>query len=205
MEFEQVVRKRRSVRNYAPDAIPAATIEQLVQLARKAPSAGFTQGQSYVVLTEPQVKRDYVRLFVEERDANDQSPGGQNSSDEESLYHAPVLIVACTSEEAYHRRYRETDKIQQDGNEITWPVPYWFVDSGASIMVLLLAAVDAGLDACLVGVPNDTAAIRRVLGLPADVIPVGTVTLGRRAPDTPSPSLKRGRVADTQFLHWERW
>ena len=36
---------------------------------------------------------------------------------------APVLIVPCTNEAAYHRRYRELDKLRQDGTEIDWPVP----------------------------------------------------------------------------------
>ena len=31
---------------------------------------------------------------------------------------APVLVIACTSEAAYHRRYQEPDKVQEDGSEI---------------------------------------------------------------------------------------
>lgn len=36
---------------------------------------------------------------------------------------APVLVIACTSEAAYHSRYQEPDKIQPDGTEIGWSVP----------------------------------------------------------------------------------
>ncbi|MGI0092246.1 MAG: hypothetical protein ACREBS_11115 [Nitrososphaerales archaeon] len=46
--------------------------------------------------------------------------------------YAPVLIVVCVSEEIYHARYREPDKIREDGTEIVWPTPYWFFDAGAS-------------------------------------------------------------------------
>ena len=36
------------------------------------------------------------------------------------------------------------DKLS-DGEEIDWPVPYWFVDAGAALMLVLLAAIDEGL------------------------------------------------------------
>ena len=55
------------------------------------------------------------------------------------------VAVPCVSAEIYHRRYREADKVAEDGSEIEWPVPYWFVDVGATMMVVMLAAVDAGL------------------------------------------------------------
>ena len=47
------------------------------------------------------------------------------------------LIVPCVSEEVYHRRYREPDKIRADGTEIDWPIPYWWVDIGATWMLII--------------------------------------------------------------------
>jgi hypothetical protein len=53
---------------------------------------------------------------------------------------------------------RETlvrDKLQ-DGKEIEWPVPYWHLDAGAALMLILLAAIDEGLAAGVyVGRPLD--------------------------------------------------
>jgi nitroreductase len=115
-----------------------------------------------------------------------------------------VLVVPCTSEEAYHRRYRESDKIQADGTEIEWPVPYWFMDGGCAIMVLLLAVVDEGLAAGFAGA-HDLDAVRALLGIPAEVTPLGVIPIGHAAPDMPSPSLKRGRKAEKEWAHWERW
>jgi hypothetical protein len=37
------------------------------------------------------------------------------------------------------------------------------------------------------------------------VTPVGVIPVGHRAPDTPSPSLKRGRKSETEYIHWEGW
>ena len=115
-----------------------------------------------------------------------------------------MLVVPCTSEAAYHRRYREADKLQDDGSEIVWPVPYWHMDIGCAVMILLLAAVDEGLDAGFAGV-HDLDALRALLGIPAEVTPVGVIPIGHRAPDTPSPSLRRGRKPDEEYIHREQW
>lgn len=48
-------------------------------------------------------------------------------------------------------------------------------------------------------------ALRNLLGIPADVRPVGVIPIGHRANVIPSPSLKRGREADADFVHGERW
>lgn len=196
MEFSEVVRKRRMVRHFAPEPVPPETIDRLLDLARHAPSAGFTQGQSFVVVTRPDLKREIARLCGEESYV----AGGFHPF----ISEAPVLVVACTSEAAYHRRYREADKIRPDGGEIHWPVPYWHMDAGAAAMILLLAAVDAGLAAGFAGA-HDLDALRALLGIPAEVTPVGVIPIGHRAPDVPSPSLKRGRTPAAEYVHRERW
>jgi nitroreductase len=117
---------------------------------------------------------------------------------------APVLLIPCTSEAAYHRRYQEADKVQHDGSEIIWPVPYWHMDIGCAVMVVLLAAVDEGLAAGFAGA-KDLAALRTLLHIPDEVTPVGVIPVGHPAPDTPSPSLKRGRKAVVEFIHREHW
>ncbi len=119
---------------------------------------------------------------------------------------APVLIVPCTSEAAYHRRYQETAKVQvqDDGSEISWPVPYWHMDVGCAVMVLLLAVVDEGLAAGFAG-SWDLDGLRALLDIPAEMTPVGVIPVGHPAPDKPSPSLKRGRKAEAEFAHYEGW
>src|SRR5205807_364660 len=114
------------------------------------------------------------------------------------------LVVACTSEAAYRRRYAEPDKGSTPPDEQNWPVPYWHMDIGCAVMILLLAAVDEGLAAGYAGA-QDLAPLRELLGIPEEVTPVGVIPIGHRAPDTPSPSLKRGRVSDETYVHHERW
>jgi nitroreductase len=196
MEFTEVVLKRRMVRHFTDEPVPAETIERLVELARHAPSAGFTQGQAFVVVTDPDTKRAIAALCGEEHYV----AGGFHPF----VSGAPVLVIPCTSEAAYHRRYQEPDKVGPVGSEIVWPVPYWHMDVGCAVMVLLLAVVDAGLSAGFAGA-HDLDALRALLGIPPEFTPVGVIPIGHRAPDVPSPSLKRGRTPDAVYLHHEQW
>jgi len=184
------------VRNFTEAQVDAQIIDRILNLARHAPSAGFTQGQSFVVVTRPDLKRAIADLCGEaEYVARGFHP---------FVSGAPVLIVPCTSEAAYHRRYQESDKINEDGTEIVWPVPYWFMDIGCAVMIALLAAIDEGLVAAFAG-SKDLDRLRSLLNIPAEVTPVGVIALGYRAPDIPSPSLKRGRKLDQEYIHREHW
>jgi nitroreductase len=113
-----------------------------------------------------------------------------------------VLLIPCTSELVYHRRYQEADKVNEDGSEIVWPVPYWFMDIGCAVMIALLAALDEGLVTAFVG-SKDLDTLRSLLKMPAEVTPVGVIAVGYRATDVPSPSLKRGRKPDQDYVHYE--
>jgi nitroreductase len=196
MEFRDVILKRRMVRNFADKQVHPDVVDRIVELTRHAPSAGFTQGQSFIVVTQPETKKAIAATC--EEDAYVQRGFAPFVS------RAPVLLIPCTSETAYHRRYQEADKVNADGTEIDWPVPYWFMDIGCAVMIALLAAIDEGLVAAFVG-SKDLAALRALLGMPEEITPVGVIALGYRAPDIPSPSLKRGRKPDTDYIHREHW
>ncbi len=196
MDFTEVVLKRRMVRQFTDEPVDVATIDRLVELARHYPSAGFTQGQAFIVISDPQLRQQVARICGEEF----YSESGYGNW----ISQAPVQVIPLTSEAAYHRRYNEPDKKGPDEKEIDWPVPYWHMDVGCAVMVLLLAVVNEGLAAGFAGA-FDLDALRELLGIPAEWTPVGVIPVGHPAPDKRSPSLKRGRVADETFLHHEGW
>jgi nitroreductase len=196
MEFAEVLRHRRMVRNYSDEPVDRETLEQIVAAARKAPSAGFSQGLSFVIVTNQETREEIADL------------AGESSYTEAGfdpwISVAPAHIVVGISEQAYHDRYREPDKVDGDGNEIAWPIPYWWVDAGAAMMLLLLAAVDAGLAAGFLGV-HAVPGLRELLEIPAEVTPIGVVTIGFPLPDRRSGSLRRGWKPLEQVIHWESW
>lgn len=196
MEFSQVVAKRRMVRNYGTDPVPEESLNRILAAARKAPSAGFSQGQSMVVVTEDRTRLEIARLAGEETYTAD--------GFDPWISKAPIHVVVCVSEQTYHDRYREPDKLSSIGEEIEWPIPFWWVDAGATMMLLLLAAVDEGLAAGFLGV-HSIPGLKELLRIPPEVTPIGVVTIGRAAPDRHSGSLKRGWKRPEAVVHRESW
>ncbi|MEA2451808.1 MAG: hypothetical protein QOG04_518 [Actinomycetota bacterium] len=196
MEFSDVVAKRRMVRNYRSEPVDPAAVARIVDTARRAPSAGFSQGQYFIVLTSQDSRAALADIAGEaEYVALGMDPW---------ISAAPVHVAVCVKEADYHQRYQEPDKLDASGAEIGWPIPYWWIDIGASLMLLLLAAVDEGLAAGFFGV-HRLEGLRDLLGVPDDVVPIGVVTLGHAAPDRRSSSLDRGRKPTEEVVHYERW
>jgi nitroreductase len=196
MEFDDVVRRRRMVRNFTGEAISVSSLERILEKARYGPSAGFTQGQDFILVQENDRKQAIAAL------CNESNYVAQGFDPFISL--AGALVVPCTTENAYHRRYQEPDKVKSDGSEIDWPVPYWHMDVGAAVMTILLGAVNEGLGAAFAGV-WDLAALRKLLSIPEEVTPMGVICLGHPAEDRASPSLKRGRRSKREVIHHETW
>jgi len=204
VDFYDVVRKRRSIRKYGSEPVDPAALDRILDTATRGPTAGYSQGQSYIVVSDPTM----IQRLMDEMDRQELELMGnppQETPATPPAFGAPTLIVACTNEADYHRRYQRPDKTLPDGSEIPWPVPYWYVDSGCGVMLMLLAAVNEGLDACLIGVPFDVAPWRDILGMPEEVMPVGTVLLGHRAADEQRPNLRARRRPQADYVHRERW
>jgi nitroreductase len=182
------------VRNYTAEPIDSGALDRILDAARRAPSAGNSQGMSYVVVTSPERRAAVAELAGEAQYvAQGFDPW---------ISRAPAHVVVCVREATYHERYREADKAPAGNME--WPVPYWWVDAGAAMMLLLLAAVDEGLSAGFLGV-HAIPDLRGLLGIPADVAPIGVITLGHPAPDRRSGSLDRGRRPGDEVVHREQW
>ena len=196
MEFRDVVMRRRAVRRFEDGGVDPGVIEGIARIAQRTPSAGFSQGQRLVVITDPEVRRRVARACGEEEYADlEMGPW---------ISECAAQFVPCVSAEIYHRRYQEPDKVDDEGHEIAWPVPYWFVDVGATMMLIMLAAVDAGLASGFAGA-FDPAALRAELGIPEEFVPIGVMPVGRPLPDVRSPSLRRGWISFEEFARFERW
>lgn len=203
MDFRDVLTRRRSVRTYADRPVPRDVLQRIADAAVVwAPSAGFSQGLRVVVVTDAGTRKAIATAAKEDELAAQGRPRWKAN--------APVHMVVLTREEDYHDRYRSPDKLKiTGGREIDWPAPYWYVDAGAAVMALMLAAIDEGLDTAIFGV-TDVPALSATLGLPGDVRFVAVVTLGYPAESGDEPSagasvFTRRRKPREEVVRWERW
>lgn len=190
------------MRNYTGEPVARDTVERIVAAGLKAPSGGFSQGARFVVVTGEATRRRIAELADE--------PQYVRLGLEPWISRAPVHVVVATREDDYHDRYREPDKMPEGEEEVEWRVPWWWVDAGTAVMLLLLAAIDEGLGAGLfglVGPRNDD--VRELLGLPPDFEVVGVVTVGHAAPEPTAErrkgAIRRRRRAREEVVRWERW
>lgn len=195
MELHESIARRRMVRNYTDEPVDPAVVDRVIDAARRAPSAGFSQGQRFVVVTDRQTRERIARLGDE--------PAYVEQGFDPWMSRAPVHVVPCADERAYRQRYAEPDKAG-GGGEQSWPVPYWHVDIGASLMLLLLAVVEEGLAAGLFGV-HRLDGLRELLGIPDQVHPIGVVTIGHASADRRSGSLRRGWRELDDVRYRGRW
>lgn len=195
MDFRRVVGGRRMVRAYTSDPVDSAAVDRILDTARRAPSAGFAQGQFFVVVRDATDRARIADLCGE--------PGFRARGFQPWLSRAPVHVVVCVRRAAYEARYAEPDKSGTSPPE-AWRVPFWWVDGGAALMLLLLAAVDEGLGAGFLAV-EDAEGLRDMLGIPGDVDPLGLVTLGHPAEHQPAGSARRGRRPLDEVVRHGRW
>jgi len=198
MEFQDVIRKRKMVRNFTAEPIAPEVRERIIANAQRAPSAGFSQGWAFLVLDGPtETERYWSTTMSAKRRAEFGWPG---------MFNAPLLIVALSNKNAYLARYALPDKGWADRDEKRWPVPYWDIDAGMAGLLILQTAVDAGLGAVFFGI-FDQAGFRQSFGVPDEYTAVGTIAIGHKASsDRPSPSLKIvGKRAATDVVHRGRW
>jgi nitroreductase len=199
MEFQDVVRRRRMVRRYADRPVDRAVVDRMMDNAVRAPSAGFTQGWSFLILDRPS---DVDRFW------SSTAPPGPPSRWLTGMRTAPVVVVPLCSKAAYLERYAEPDKGWTDREDHRWPVPYWYVDTGMASLLILLTAVDEGLGACFFGIPRDRLpALREEFGIPEEQRPVGAITVGHPSdgPAVPGSPARRARRTTDEVVHRGAW
>jgi nitroreductase len=196
VSLDRAIRRRRMVRRYVPDRpVPADIVDELVHYGLRAPSAGFTQGVSFLILTGDSVRRFWA---VSSCGSNSWLTG---------MVGAPVLVLVWTDRGAYERRYAEPDK-RWAVEDQPWTAPFWYVDAGMAAQNILLGAADRGLGACFFGVPlHRLDAVRAEFGVPQDQLSVGVISLGWPADDErPTGSVqRRPRTPADTLVHRGHW
>ena len=199
MEFSDVVRARRMVRAFDARPVDPDLVDSIIDAGRRAPSAGNSQGWSFIVLEGPEQTARFWDVTL---------PGDRRANFKwQRLLDAPVLVLPVADKEAYLSRYREPDKASTGlGEADAWPVPYWQIDTAFATMAMLLSATDAGLGALFFGVFRRSQELLDSLGVPVGHELIGAVALGYEAAnDEPGRSVDRPRRSLDEVIHRNGW
>ncbi len=193
MEFQDVVRRRRMIRRFSTEPVQEESLRRLLRNAVRGPSAGFSQGQDFLVLRGAELARFW-------------EVAGEVSF--QSMKTAPLVIVPFACKRAYLDRYARPDKGWTDRDEARWPMPFWYIDTGMAALLILQTAVDEGLGALYFGiVPEAVEPLRAAFCVPRDYDPIGAVAIGYGAETAPVNSSARRlpRRPLEDVIHYGRW
>lgn len=186
------------VRSFQSTPIDESLIFDCVDLARRAPSAGKSQGWDLLLLTGAETARYWdITLPVEKRD----------SFAFPHLLHAPCLALSLSNPQAYLARYSEADKEKSKLGESThsWVAPYWTIDASFSTMTFLLALHDRGLGALFFAHSQENQ-LRAEFKIPEHVEILGVIAFGfAEGTERPGRSAARPRRDVTEIVHRSNW
>jgi len=194
MDYYDVVERRRMVRDFHDEPLDGETVERIVTAGLQGPSAGFSQGFSFLALESP---ADRERFWA----TNEHNP------QPEGVRRAPLVVVPFACKDVYLDRYAEPDKGQTDRDESYWPVPYWYIDTGMAALNVLHAAVAEGLGALFFGIPDeDWPALRDAFSVPEKFDPIGAIAVGHPTDERVESSADTRRRKDVEeVVHGGDW
>jgi nitroreductase len=200
VEFGEVLRRRRMVRTFLDRPIDSEVVERLLAAGHRAPSAGFTQGYSFLVFDGREETARFWQEAFPDRSASWFSSG---------IRLAPLIVVPLASKDAYLDRYAQPDKGWTDRDESRWPAPYWLVDASFAAMLILMAAVDEGLGAVFFGIfpPENQPRMLAAFGVPEEWEAIGAIAIGHPDPreETGGSALRRRRKPLADIVHRGGW
>lgn len=172
MDALKAILGRKSVRRFSDRPVEKEDLVTLVRAAMSAPSAMDTRPWAFVVVTD----RDKLKSLA----------AGLPYAAMAAEAAAAVVVCGVLS------RCRPES-----------PADYWVQDCSAATENLLVAAEALGLGAVWTGVhprQERVELVRRVLGLPEDVVPLNLIPVGYPGDDAVSKDKFDGTA-----VHWDGW
>lgn len=189
--------KRRSVRQFSHEPLPPGVLDACIQMAGSAPSGAHQQPWTFVVVTEPELKRKIREAAEEEERLNyggrmneewiDALKPFQTDANKEFLETAPALIVL----------FRQAHGLGENGKKIQY---YYTNESvGIALGFLISALHQAGI-ASLTHTPSPLKFLEPLLSRPSNeraymLLPVGYPADDCRVPDIERKTIDEIRVS----------
>ncbi len=152
MNIHDVIKNRRSVREFVDREIPGEAVDLLVEALRWAPSAGNLQSRKFYFVFNEDLRNRLVQA-------------GFKHDFVSFIARAPLVIVACAD-------HHIASQYGERGKNL-----YCIQDTAASIQNMLLAAQALGLGTCWVGAFREDR-VSEILGLPDNLRPVALIPVG---------------------------
>ena len=207
MEFTEVIKRRKMVRAFTDEPLAPGTADRLLKAAVRAPSAGFSQGYSFLVLEGAEQCAPLWEILADaveaERGTEDEDP-----AEVTALSAAQLVIVPLAGKGVYLERYARPGKGWTDQDESRWPVPYWYVDTGFTALLMLLAVTDEGLGASFFSIDSRVLPwFRAQYGVPDEWMPIGALAIGHPDPgnDPIPPARPSQRKPLSELVHRGHW
>ncbi len=154
---------RQSIRRFTSEPIPDSTIEELVSIGTRAPSAGNRQPWRIIIVTNKDLRKHL---------AND-------AFNQDFIAGAPVIFVICAVPEESAERYHDRGRTL-----------YVYQDTAALTLNILYGAHFHGYGACWIGA-FDEDAVSKTLKIPFNMRPVSMIPVGKI--DGACPPLRQRR------------
>jgi nitroreductase len=197
--FVEQMLRRRSVRAFDPEPPPRACIEQAIRTAASGPSGANRQPWRFVVVDDPDLKRE-IRIAAEQEERENYetrfpaewlealAPLGTDWH-KEFLEVAPYLIVV----------FKEVYGVLPDGRRVT---NYYVNESVGIACGLFIAALHTMGLVTLTHTPNPMGFLSDLLGRPANEKPFIIFPVGYPAAGATVPDLQRKRLSEV--MQWNR-
>ncbi|MFT4797693.1 MAG: nitroreductase [Candidatus Azotimanducaceae bacterium] len=186
--YYQLMRRRRSVRDFSPDEVPCQLIEQCLLTAGTAASGANCQPWHFAVVQNPELKQQIrleaekeERAFYEQRAPqawlDDLAPLGTDAN-------KPFLVTAPYLIGVFQQRFGTSSSGEKQKH-------YYATESvGLATGLLISALHQAGL-ACLTHTPSPMKFLNQLMGRPKSERPFLLLVVGYPAPDAVVPDISK--------------
>lgn len=181
MTVIDAIKARRSIRKYKSTKVPDEVVLKLLDSARLAPSGNNLQPWQFIVVTEPELKKEFQAA----------------NHDQEWISSAPLLMV-CVAD--LKSRVKDPAVIKIDENSPDLEVKKIIRDTAIATQHIVLTAEELGLGTCWLAW-FDQKDIRPIFGIPEDKYAVAVITVGY-ADESPKPKPRKDL---DEIVHYEKW
>ncbi len=199
--FLEMMRRRRTVREFSSDPVPIEILENAIRTAGTAPSGANQQPWRYVVVEDAKIKakiREAAEAEEKESYAHRMSPEwlaaleplGTNWQ-KPHLTEAPYLIVCFRLDYGL--------EVDEDGNEQRVKHYYPGESMGISVGMLITALHNAGL-ATLTHTPSPMRFLNEVLNRPGNERPFVVLPVGYPAEDCQVPNITKKPIEEIMLI-----